>query len=916
MGDPAHIAERIAFAKSPAVKRSLGKTIKWDVEDLYGYARAFSTPIRPPPSGLTVLDPTAGGGSIPFEALRLGHNVIANELNPVATAILHATLDYPARFGPELVTDIRHWGKRLVRSVEETMAPLHPFSPLPETERERLRDHLKRCPEFLSQFDVPEYDHTGLIYVRQVTCPHCGGEAPLLNTSWLSKEAADPWGVRVVADGKAQGGSVRFETYRVSGGRGPRGEHPDTAYVHRGTGTCVHCKQAIAPDEVKGQARGESPHGTWTDRLYAVVAVRLQPKLDKHGQPQRYKTGPREGEIKTEKVRFFRPPNARDLEALAEAEARLKANWPEWEAGGLIPTEEIPPGHRRDERDGLLRYGITHWQQMFTPRQMLGHLYLIETLNRLKPEIIAALGEDEGRAVITYPQLAIDKGLDYNSRWTRWEYTRGVVKGTFSRHDFSLKWTFGEMIFTGPQSGAAWGLSQIVDAVTGIAELAAPLHAQRQTGGGPGLRIINGTGAYLNGVADDSVDLVCMDPPYYNNVQYAELSDFFYVWQRRTLKDLYPELFGRRLVNKADEAVANPQRDGGKKEAAATYERMMREIFSESRRVLKPDGLLTLMFMHKEPGAWETLTKALIESGWDITAAFPVESEGANSMHQVNVAAAASSIFIACRKRDTRDDTPESWTGFGGHGVQHKVRAAVQQGLAEFAPLKLSPVDEMVAAYGRALHVLSQHWPVMDGDEQVSPLRAMNEASRVVAEHQIQRITAGRLRVDDLDAETAMALTLYGIYGLREIPYDDLLTLSKSMNIRLEGKAGGYRVEPGQRFIGINQEATGRRAQGAGADAQGFAAPLARKGSKLRLTLPEERDPRRLERPQTDRDRLHGALLAYRRGELPVARQYLSTHAADRTERIADLLAVWAREMDNDKARTEAENLLFGLRSG
>ncbi len=916
MGDPAHVTERIAFAKSPAVKRAIGKTLQWDAEDLYGYDRAFSTPIAPRPSGLTVLDPTAGGGSIPFEALRLGHNVIANELNPVATVILHATLDYPARFGPGLVADIRHWGKRLVRAVEETMAPFHPFSPLPESERERLREHLRRCPELLPQFDVPEYDHTGLIYVRQVTCPHCGGEAPLLNTSWLSKEAADPWGVRVVTDGKARGGTVRFETYRVAQGRGPRGEDPDAALVNRGTGTCVHCKQAIAPDEVKAQARGESAHGAWTDRLYAVVAVRHQPKLDQHGQPQRYKTGPRKGEIKTEKIRFFRAPNARDLDAIAAAEARLKAQWPRWEAEGLIPTEEIPPGHRRDERDGLVNYGITHWQQMFTPRQFLGHLYLIEALNRLQPEIIAALGADKGKAVVTYLQLAIDKGIDYNSRWTRWEYTRGVVKGTFSRHDFSLKWTFGEMIFSGPQSGAAWGLSQIVDAVTGLAQLVAPVRAHRADGGGPSLRIINGTAAHMHGVEDDSVDLVCMDPPYYNNVQYAELSDFFYVWQRRTLQDLYPELYGRRLVNKADEAVANPQRDGGKQQAAETYERMMREIFAECRRVLQPDGRLTLMFMHKEQGAWETLTKALIESGWDITAAFPVESEGANSMHQVNVAAAASSIFIACRKRDTTDATPESWTGFGGLGVQHKVRAAVEQGLAEFAPLKLNPVDEMVAAYGRALHVLSRHWPVMDGDEQVSPLRAMNEASRVVAQHQIRRITAGRLRVDDLDPETAMALTLYGIYGLGDIPYDDALSLSKSMSIRLEGKAGGYRIEPGQRAIGINQEAAGGRARGTAAEAQGFAAPLARKGSRLRLALPEERDPRRLERPQTDWDRLHGALLAYRRGELPVARAYLATHAPDRSERIADLLTVWAREMHDDQARAEAEGLLFGLRAG
>lgn len=192
-------------------------------------------------------------------------------------------MDYPARFGPELVTDIKYWGRGLLDYVEEKMIGLAPFSPLPESERERLRRHLAKCPEVFAEFGVPEYDHTGLIYCRQVTCPHCSGEAPLLNTLWLSKEAGDPWGVRVVTDGKPTNGKVWFETNRVHKGKGPNGEDPNEATVNRGAGQCVHCRQAIDGDEVKAQARGESPHGKWSDRLYAVVAVRLEPKLDKHG---------------------------------------------------------------------------------------------------------------------------------------------------------------------------------------------------------------------------------------------------------------------------------------------------------------------------------------------------------------------------------------------------------------------------------------------------------------------------------------------------------------------------------------------------------------------------------------------------------------------------------------------------------
>src|SRR5690606_13239077 len=281
------------------------------------------------------------------------------------------------------------------------------------------------------------------------------------------------WGVRIVTDGKPRGGKVYFQPYRIlKGNKGPNGEDPNEATVSGGVGTCVHCKQAISADEIKAQARGESPHGKWKDRLYCVVAVRYQPKLDKNGQPERYRSGDRAGEIKTEKVRFFRAPNDRDLEALEEAERRINERWPEWEAQELIPTERIPEVHKTMEP---IRVGMTRWCDMFTPRQLLGHLILIEELNRLKPQIIAEHGEERGRAIVTYLQFAIDKVVDYNSKQTRWIPQRAIVSGTFGRHDFSVKWTFGELVYTGPNSGAAWGLSQVVDAYTGIAHLVEPL---------------------------------------------------------------------------------------------------------------------------------------------------------------------------------------------------------------------------------------------------------------------------------------------------------------------------------------------------------------------------------------------------------------------------------------------------------
>ena len=898
--DPAHVNQRIAFAKIDAVKHILGNSIQWDKEDLYGYTRAFASHPGPASTPKVVLDPTSGGGSIPFESLRLGHKTIANELNPVAAVILHATLEFPSKFGLSLGDDIKHWGKILVETISRKMAAVTPFSPLPHQEKEHLKHHCRNCPDIISDFDIPEYDQTGILYCRQVICPHCQGHAPLLNTCWLNKSAGDPWGVKIIPDGKSRGGTVRFETYRVVKGKGPMGEDPNFATVNRAVGTCIHCRQAIDADEIKRQARGESGVGRWKDRLYCVVAVRFQPKLDKHGKPLQYKTGEKKGQVKTEKIRFFRPPNVADLAAIDRAEKQLADNWDQWDRAGLIPTETIPEGHKTREP---LRVGITRWCDMFTPRQLLGHLTLVDTLNQLKFQILESLGPDRGRAVITYLQFAIDKGVDYNSRQTRWEYTRSIVKGTFGRHDFSLKWTFGEMIFTGPQSGAAWGLNQVLDAYKGICEL---------TSGNTDITIHNGTAANLGFLDDDSVDLVCMDPPYYNNVQYAELSDFFYVWQSRTLKDLYPGYFNRRLTNKQDEAVANPDRDGSTKEAKASYEQRMKDIFSEARRVLKPDGLLNIMFTHKSQDAWETLTHSLIDSGWIISAAIPVESETQHGIHTKDTASAISSIFITCRKRMITSTEPAAWTGFGGTGVQNRIREAVVQGLAEFAPLHLNPVDEMVAGYGRALRVLSEQWPVIDGDEPVGPVRAMTEASRVVAEHQIQRITKGALQVTDLSPEAAMALTLFGIYGLLEFPFGEALNLSHSLNIELAAKTGGY--TPNGRFIGINTAAAGkRRADRAKAEDTGFHAPLVKKGSKLRLAAPEERRDARLEQPQTEWDILHGVIMAFRQGDVPVARAYLDRHAPEKKALIRHLLTVWAAEVPDDVLQKEARAILFGL---
>lgn len=919
MGDPAHTNERLEFKKAELVKAALGKELSWDAEDIYGYDRAYQNDHVPSSSEFTVLDPTSGGGSIPFEAMRLGHNVVANELNPVAATILHATLQTPRLFGVELIKHIENYGLELINHVHDVMEPFYPSSPLPETEKKSLEKHLENYPELVHEFNsesVIDY-----LFCRVATCPSCNARTPLLNSQWISKpkpKEGTRWGVQIIANDK----NYDFKPFQITsserkdgktisyGGNGEcivdDSKGTLTKTVTKGVGQCIHCKQAIEASNIKEQARELSDEGGLEDQIYCVVSVREQPKLSKNGEIQYFSTGKNKGKLKTEKVRFYRAPNDSDNSAFANSKNLLLEQWDFFDEKGLIPTEKFPTGN--DMRP--MNYGMDQWFKLFNPRQLLCHLTAMAKLSEIKEDLLVKLAPSLARAIVTYLQFVVDKSFDYNSRQTRWIPQRAQVSGTFGRHDFSYKWTYGEMVAGGEGSGIGWALGQVIDAYKGICALVSNVSKDDSE---QSVEIVNGTAAHIEPLQDKSVDLICMDPPYYDNVQYAELSDFYYVWMKRTLKDLYPEISWPRLSNKREEAVANPARDGSKENAKQAYMDFMNEIFAECRRVGKDNSLLTIMFTHKSQDAWETLTRSLIEAGWEITSSFPVDSEFGNSMHQKDLAAAASSIFITCRKRQEEQAQAAFWSGLGGSGVQHQIRSAVEAGLDEFRPLKLNAVDQMIACYGRALQVLSENWPVMDGDEEVSPIRAMNEASRVVAEHQIKVITDGNISVDDLDTETAMALTMYGIWGHNEASFTEVLNLSRSLNISLETRTGGYGIEG--RMVGINTEISGRTAvAGQAAEDKGYAAPLVKKGSKLRLAKPQERSARRVAKPQSDWDVLHGLLLKFREGDVPVARAYLDEQREGNDNIILDLLEVWGEEAETPEARNEARALLFGLR--
>ncbi|MEL7592333.1 MAG: DUF1156 domain-containing protein, partial [Anaerolineaceae bacterium] len=447
---------------------------------------------------ISVMDVTAGGGSIPFEALRYGFTTYANELNSVASVVLKATLDYPARFGPSLTSDIRKWGDEWARRVEQRLAKYFPKQP-----NENIFAYL---------------------WARTVACPTTGKPVPLSPNWWLRKPKGQPEknvAIQLIANPDwdipqfviKYGDSIDFD--------------PSEGTVNRGVGRSPWTGEAIEGDYIKREAQ----EGRMGQMLFAL-ATKESGGLN------------------------FRVPSHDELEAVRNAEIALSQYLPSWEAAGLVPSDPIPDGNKTDEPH---RYGMFQWTDMFSPRQLLAMLTFLETLQELSGEIRTELSPDRAVAVETYLSLMLDKCPNYNSRLASWHAPRTVLRSVFDRHDFSFKWTFGE--FDGASNMAPWAVDQVEKAYRELAELASPAqYALWQDESVPPferLEIWQGSATDLEQVPNNSLHNITFDPPYEANVMYAELSDFFYVWLKRSVGHLFPEFFQDYLTNKDDEAVAN-----------------------------------------------------------------------------------------------------------------------------------------------------------------------------------------------------------------------------------------------------------------------------------------------------------------------------------------------------------------------
>jgi adenine-specific DNA methylase len=681
-----------------------------------------------------VADVTAGGGSIPFAAARLGLRTHANDLNGVAAAILRSGVQYPAQFGLDLVPDLRRWGGELASRVAK-----------------RIEDY------FLSG---PDGQVATYIWAQTVACPRTGKPVPLVPDWTLRGEADKQIAVRMVTErGGRQLDAPEFEI--VTGTA--INFNPRSGTVKRGDGLSPWDDQVIDEAYIKNEAQA----GRMTQTLYAV-AVR-----DAAGN------------------RVFRAPTSLDLACVAAAEQDLAALRGEWQLADVLPVEELGEKGDRGRTSRPRLFGMRSFSQMFTSRQLLVHGWFVQEYRVLVAEVRACMPRERADAVLTLLGTMQGKGITYNAKSAAWDQSRQKIAQVFQRHDFSFKWAFAEFEGTALYG---WALEQLLDAYSGLAALM--VNTGMDADGQPLVReiaVTQGNAADIPQLADGSVAHVCMDPPYYDNVMYAELSDFFYVWEKRTVGIVAPELFPAEMADKDNEAVANASRFShmGKRMRAladADYEAKMTAIFTEARRVLRDDGVLTVMFTHKRAEAWDTLGMGLLKAGFTIESSWPVNTEAEHSMHQSGVNSAASTIMLVCRKRSQDGDNRAD---VYMEDIEGEVRQAARDAVAKFRQDGIDGVDLLLSAYGPTLSVVSQHWPVHSStaDETGHARLLRPEEALSVARAEIVRVQRARLvgYPVEFDALTDFTVAFW------DLVKDDTATFDEGRRLALA--IGGLDVE-------------------------------------------------------------------------------------------------------------------------
>lgn len=748
---PRDVFERLLGFGRPSrelleIRRMMDKGVR--VEGGFGCDRAFKRVLREDDlarahaaaaglwgANISVIDPMAGGGSIPLESARLGFTTLANEYNPVACSILEATVDYPFRFGAALGTKARKWAKVWAQRIESRLGRFYP-------------------PHRLAK--VHAY-----IYARTVPCPDTQHATPLVPDWHLLK----PKGERghLVAEpvvDRAKGTwSVRIR--EVGKGAGQLREPPRPTYDD-GKGISLFTSRQIPADYIKAKAQAGEMHSV----LYALALKATTLK--------------------------FQPPEPDDLKALEEAEQELARLRPGWERGSVIPTERIPLGDKTGEP---LARGIATWADLFSPRQLLAFGVLVEELRNLRPEIVKAEGAELGEAVVHQLSIAVDKLANFNCVFASWANNTARVRAQFDRHDYSFKSTWAEIAPCGSGSGLEWVVENTLKATRELSDLARHQSAHTvqislaSAISLPQVASESTTAVVVDPPYADNVQYSELADFFYvwlKRTQGHRRPEWFATDLCQRDQEAVVNISRHRENGAAP--TRKGKRDGktagAKARAHAFYKGLMTDTFKECRRILRDDGALTVMFTHKKQEAWEALFTSLVRAGFTITATWPVKTESEHSLHQAKKNAAQSTVILVARKRASGSDV-----GYFDSGMRQAIREKARAAAVRLQGEGLNPVDQLVGSFGPAIEVYSRFEEVRtDTGIPVGVDKAIDEASDAVSAWRIEQLAARGL--DGVEPEGRFALLCWDVLGASEFRFNEAKLLGHAVGMDVEQLSG------------------------------------------------------------------------------------------------------------------------------
>jgi len=745
--------EDVLDAAKLEIARSIARDLVCEVPVGKEAIRQFLLHKAPP-----VLDPFAGGGSIPLEAQRLGLRSNASDLNPVAVLINKALIEIPPKFAgmtpihpPEsgqrqetllknewdglsgLVEDIRYYGKWIREEAEKSIGHLYPKVRITEEmlmERDDLRTHGVKVGE--------ELNVIAWLWARTVKCPNpaCGADMPLIGSMVLSTKKGNQVHLEPRVTRKSGKNYIDF-TVRVG-----LVSSAITSKVGRGAQfRCLACEQISSDQHIRTEFKGKRT-GL---KLTAIVVERNNTRLYIPGEGSHQ-------QIMSKELPLWHPEEEMNVE-----------------------TSNLVSGRG---------YGIQYWHELFTTRQLIMLSTYCDLIQEVRHKIqkhaeMAHVNNvnEYIDAIATYLGLAVSKLADYNSSYVVWSPTRDQAKGTFARQALPMVWDFAEVnSFAEAAGDFSTSLRGILEAISNLP--------------------INGLGESRQGDATAlkgySKLVISTDPPYYDNICYADLSDYFYIWQRHALGKIYPDLFATMLVPKSNELVAAAYRfNGDSQKAESFFEDGLRKAFANFKELASNLSPITVYYAFKQSEedelptegnsgkrastGWETMLSGLITSGFQVNGTWPIRTERESRTISLGTNALASSIVLVCRPRD--DDAPTI--------TRRELLAILKRELpTAFQKLQqgnIAPVDLAQAAIGPGMAIFSRYKAVLEADGSAMRVRA----ALTLINQSLDEFLAEQ--EGEYDSDTRWSLAWFEQYGHDQGSYGVAETLSKAKNTSVEG---------------------------------------------------------------------------------------------------------------------------------